>query len=99
MPPASSEIRVDGIPFASSTASARLASISLEKLRITYSPLSALSSDTDLSYRYGVTRAVFCGAIMICAHGFPGYMIHGPPESGFAVSPVDSGVAYGVYTT
>ena len=93
MPAASSEMRVDGMPFASSTASARLASMSLEKLRITYSPSSAFPSDTGPSFLYGVTRAVFCGAIMMCAHGFPGYMIHGPPASGFAVSPVDSGVA------
>ena len=86
-------MRVEGMPFASSTASARLASMSFEKLRITYRPLSSLSSTLTCRSLYGVTRAVCCGAIMMCAHGFPGYMIHGPPASGFAVSPVDSGVA------
>ena len=28
---------------------------------------------------------------MMCAQGFPGYMIHGPPSSGFAVSPLVCG--------
>jgi hypothetical protein len=36
---------------------------------------------------------------MMCAHGFPGYMIHGPPDNGFAVRPDVSGVMYGMYTT
>lgn len=95
IPPASSEMREDGIPFASNTASARFASIVFEKVRITNRSSLTRVSTARRAY-CGVMRAVFCGWIMMCAHGFPGYMIHGPPSTGFAVSPVEAGVAYGV---
>jgi len=59
------------------------------------------SSDNEevIAHYCGTTRAVFCGSIMMCAHGFPGYMIHGPPSTGLPLMPVDAGVAYGMYTT
>ena len=43
-----------------------------------------------------VTTAVFCGSTMMCAHGFPGNMIHGPPSTGFSVMPVVFCDAYGM---
>jgi len=49
------------------------------------------------SYLPSVTVAAFGGPIMRCAHGLPGYMIHGPPsDSGCTGNPVVSGVANGI---
>ena len=40
--------------------------------------------------------AGFCGSIIRCAHGVPGYITHGPPSTGTSENPVDLKVAFGV---
>ncbi len=46
-----------------------------------------------------IPRDYITGTNMMWAFGVPGYITHGAPPFGAAGSPVEAGVAYGMYTT